>query len=144
MHHMTLMIVGFAVKIACMVCTYSIREKHTIAIALSGIWPFVGIQIKHEAKERQRMLQFHSMLWRIGYRRGTRHELFAGVRPCLSCACNGSFLSVVRYAFLLMFVGVAVCAAVQHCSFTVIFDTDICMEDVCKCQNSMVLRHLPC
>ena len=44
---------------------------------------------------------------------GTRHALFAGVRPCPSCACNGPFLSVVCCSFLLMFAGVAVRVAVQ-------------------------------
>jgi hypothetical protein len=49
----------------------------------------------------------------VGAEGGTRHALFAGVRPCPSCACNGPFLSVVCCSFLLMFAGVAVRVAVQ-------------------------------
>ena len=44
---------------------------------------------------------------------GTRHTLFAGVRPCPSRAGNGSFLFVVYCYVSLMFASVAVRVAVQ-------------------------------
>ena len=46
---------------------------------------------------------------------GTRHALFAGVRPCPSCAGNSSVLFVACCVLSLMFVGVAVRVAVQRC-----------------------------
>jgi hypothetical protein len=46
---------------------------------------------------------------------GTRHALFAGVRPCPFRAENMHVLFVAYYCFSLMFVGVAVRVAVQRC-----------------------------
>ena len=44
---------------------------------------------------------------------GTRHALFASVRPCLSRAGNSSILSVACCYDVLLFAGVAVRVAVQ-------------------------------
>jgi hypothetical protein len=46
---------------------------------------------------------------------GTRHTLFAGVRPCPFRAGNMHVLFVAYYCFSLMFVGVAVRVVVQLC-----------------------------
>ena len=43
---------------------------------------------------------------------GTRHKLFAGVRPCPSCAGNSAVLFVACYCLSLKFAGVAVLVAV--------------------------------
>src|SRR6266480_922088 len=60
-------------------------------------------QMKHEAQEQQRILQFHMMLWRSGYRRGDSTCL---VRRCSS----SSFLCLKRLfsvrSMLLFFVEV--------------------------------------
>jgi hypothetical protein len=50
----------------CMRYVYSMQERHPVADSLLCIWSFVGIQIKRESKERQRMPQFHTMHERKG------------------------------------------------------------------------------
>ena len=64
----------------------------------------------------------------LGAEGGTRHALFAGVRPCPSRACNGPFLSVVRCVFVLKFAGVAVRVAVQDFSGTAVQSSSISLS----------------
>jgi hypothetical protein len=87
----------------------------------SSTWKHLGVQQKkrsaartiREALEVIKLLSKNGDFWE-GAEGGTRHGMFAGVRPCPFCAGNTSVLFVECSVLSLMFVGVAVWVAVQR------------------------------